>query len=107
MDSKVLYSCETCHVVDKQEIIKRRIDQEFEMFARGSGQWEMHGYKIYRVCKHCEEIKVVCFISDCKLGYCGVKKAHYGGGEHHKCPECKNEFSFGNNTSGVEPDVEK
>lgn len=93
------YACENCHIVSKHQIKKERIDQKWEPrrgFPGGNIQDELHGFKTYRVCKKCGCEVPIKYESDCKLGYCGIKKITYGGGEMPKeCPECRNEFSFG------------
>ena len=95
VESKHLYPCERCSIVDKQEIVRERIDHEFEVYTRGGhGQPELHGYETYRVCKHCNHRVLFKYESDCKLGHCGMKKIMYAGGEHYQCPFCDNKFSF-------------
>ena len=97
VESKHLYVCDNCSIVDNQEIVRERIDQEFEVYARfGHGQPELHGYETYRICKHCQSKVLFKYESDCGLGHCGMKKMKimYAGGKHYQCPFCDNKFSF-------------
>ena len=100
MESKHKYKCSICNIVDNRILVKKRIEQDAVVFARGQGQEKK--YVIYHmlVCKHCGNINKVEFISDCKLGSC-KDGCLYGGGLDSfglppiKCPICKNKFSYG------------
>jgi len=94
IESKHVYACDNCSIVDNQEIVRERIDQEFKVYVRGSGQPELHGYKTYRICSHCNHKVLLRYESDCKLGYCRIKEIMYAGGEHYECPFCDNQFSY-------------
>lgn len=106
------YACRSCGFVDVRTIIHKRVDSEEEYHYTPpypSTSLASHGIRAIIVCKECNTETTSGYKSDCKLGYCGIKKSHYAGGTIEErqgvklCPVCRNTFSHGTFEEATRP----
>lgn len=95
-----LFACGGCSRVTHQKIETYRVDKEYVYHCtppHPSHENAKHGMQTVRVCK-CGRRNHIKYVSDCKPGYCGIKKINYAGGdirtgEGYLCPHCENSLS--------------